>query len=126
MKYLIILMLFSLLILPMRTLGGKDSPGTSISGFKAQSLYRAVKLNWRVTIPFEREVLFQILRSDSFVEGPYEEIATVSYAKRKRKYTYLDKGPGSESTYYYKLVVKGADETYGPVAARPYFSPPAT
>jgi hypothetical protein len=96
----------SLLILPVETLADRDSPGTSISGFKAQSLYRAVKLNWKVKTPFKNEVSFQILRSDSFVEGPYEEIAIVSYDRRKRKYTYLDKSPGSESTYYYKLLVK--------------------
>jgi hypothetical protein len=110
----------------MRTSADKDSPGTSVSDFKAQSLYRAVKLNWKVKNPFKKEVIFQILRSDSFVEGPYEEIAALPYDKRKRTFTYLDKSPGSESTYYYKLVVKGADETCGPVAARPYFSPPAT
>jgi len=126
MKYRLILILSSLLILPIGTSVGKDSQGVSVSDFKAQSLYRAVKLNWKVKTPFEKEVIFQILRSDSFVEGPYEEIATVPYDKRKRKYTYLDKSLGSESKYYYKLIVKGAEETYGPVAARPYFSPPAT
>ena len=115
-----------LLTLPVGTFAGDDSPGASVSGFKAQSLYRAVKLNWRVKTPFKNEVSFQILRSDTFVEGPYEEIATVPYDKRKGKYIYLDKSLGSESKYYYKLVVKGADETYGPIPARPYFSPPAT
>jgi hypothetical protein len=109
-KHLATLIMFSLLILPARTLADKDSGGASISDFKAQSLYRAVKLNWKVKIPFKKEVFFQLLRSD----------------KRKRKYTYLDKSLGSESKYYYKLIVKGAEETYGPVAARPYFSPPAT
>jgi hypothetical protein len=118
--------MFSLLILPVKALPDKDSPGASISGFKVQSLYRAVKLNWKVKTPFKNEVIFQILRSDSFIEGPYEEIAAVPYDKRKRKYTYLDRSLGSESKYYYKLIVKGAEETYGPVAARPYFSPPAT
>ena len=125
-KHLVTLIMFSLLISPVKALPDKDSPGASISDFKTQSLYRAVKLNWKVKIPFKKEVFFQILRSDSFIEGPYKEIATVPYDKRKRKYTYLDKSLGSESKYYYKLIVKGAEETYGPVAARPYFSPPAT
>jgi hypothetical protein len=126
MKYLCIPIMMILLILPPEIFAGDDSLGASVSVFKAQSLYRAVKLNWRVKTPFKNEVSFQILRSDTFVEGPYEEIATVPYDKRKGKYIYLDKSLGSESKYYYKLVVKGADETYGPIPARPYFSPPAT
>jgi hypothetical protein len=71
-------------------------------------------------------VIFQLLRSDSFVEGPYEEVATVAYDQNKKAYDYLDKSLGSESKFYYKLIIKGTGETYGPVAARPYFSPPAT
>ncbi|MFX0201872.1 MAG: hypothetical protein ACFFCW_37660 [Candidatus Hodarchaeota archaeon] len=99
MKYLAIPILSSLLILPIGTSAGKDSQGASVSNFKARSVYRAVKLNWKVKTPFKKEVLFQILRTDSFVEGPYEEIVNVPYDKRKRKHTYLDKSTGSESTY---------------------------
>jgi hypothetical protein len=126
MKYPCIAIMMILLTIPVRTFAGDDSPGASVSGFKAQSLYRAVKLNWTIKTPFKNEAGFQILRSDTFAEGPYEEIATIPYDKKKGKYTYLDKSLGSESKYYYKLVVKGADETYGPIPARPYFSPPAT
>jgi hypothetical protein len=126
MRYLFTAVMVSLLALPVGTFADKDSPGASISGFRAQSLYRAVELKWEVKAPFKNQVIFQILRSDSFVEGPYEEIATVPYDKSRRKYDYLDKSQGSESKYYYKLVVKGAEETYGPVPARPFFSPPAT
>jgi hypothetical protein len=105
---------------------GKTMADNSISDFKAQSLYRAVALSWVVQTPFKNEVVFQILRSDTFVDGPYEEVTTLPYDKNKKAYDYLDKSLGSESKYYYKLVIKGTDETYGPVAARPYFSPPAT
>lgn len=126
MKRLLAVILVSLFTFPVGTFAGKDSPDASISKFKAESLYRAVKLKWKVQIPFENEVVFRIVRSESFVEGPYEEIATVPYDKGKRKYEYLDKSLGSESNYYYKLIVKGTGETYGPVSARPFFSPPAT
>lgn len=104
----------------------KKSQGNSVSDFKAQSLYRAVALSWVVKSPFKNDVVFQITRSDSFVEGPYEVIASFPYDKNKNEYDYLDKSLGSESKFYYKLIVKGTEETYGPVAARPYFSPPAT
>jgi hypothetical protein len=123
MKHLCVIIAVSLLAFPMGTFADEDS---AVSAFKAQSLYRAVKLDWKVKTPFKNEVNFQILRSDGFAEGPYQEIATVPYDKGRRKYTYLDKSPGSESTYYYKLVIIGSGETYGPVSARPYFSPPAT
>ena len=104
----------------------EESGRASISDFKAQSVFRAVELKWRVITPYEKEVAFGILRSDSFAEGPYEEIATVPYNKENTEYSYYDKGVPSESTYYYKLVVIGGGETYGPVSARPSFSLPAT
>ena len=104
----------------------KKSQGNSVSDFKAQSLYRAVALSWVIKTPFESEVVFQITRSDTFIEGPYEVIATISYDQNKKAYEYLDKSLGSESKFYYKLIVEGTQESYGPVAARPYFSPPAT
>ena len=104
----------------------KDIGGASISDFKAQSVFRAAELKWKVVTPYEKEVSFQILRSDSFAEGPYEEIATVPYNKENTDYLYYDKAVPSESTYYYKLIVIGGGETYGPVSARPFFSLPAT
>ncbi len=123
----IVVALLAIMTLPvMATSGDKDSGGTSISDFKAQSLHRAVELKWTVKIPFKKGVTFQILRSDYFVEGPYEKIATIPYVKEDIEYTYFDKSMRSESRYYYKLVVIGGGETYGPVAARPFFSIPST
>jgi hypothetical protein len=104
----------------------KDSGDASISDFKAQPVFRAVRLNWKVKTPFKREVTFQLVRSDSFAEGPYEEIGTIPYNRENREYTYLDKSLPSESTYYYKLVVIGGGKAYGPISARPSFSLPAT
>jgi hypothetical protein len=130
MKHLCIAILVSLitiLALPVEIPSADQNSGSaSISDFKTQSLYRAVRLDWTVKSPFNEEVFFQILRSDSFVEGPYEEVAKLPYVKEKVNYIYYDKSIGTESKYYYKLVVTGAGETCGPVAARPYFSPPTT
>ncbi len=130
MRHCLLVIVVSLLalitVLPEAMSTDKNSPGASIWDFKAQSLYRAVKLNWMVKAPLKKGSVFQILRSDGFVEGPYEKIANVPHDEGKGKYTYLDKSPGVESTYYYKLVVMETGETYGPISARPYFSPPAT
>ena len=130
MKHLftiIVVVLVTIATLPaMAASADKGSEGTSISDFKAQSVFRAVELQWKVVTPYKKEIGFQILRSDSFAEGPYEEIATVPYNKENTDYLYYDKAVPSESTYYYKLVVIGGGETYGPVSARPFFSLPST
>ncbi|SPJ15900.1 hypothetical protein SBDP2_620004 [Syntrophobacter sp. SbD2] len=44
----------------------------------------------------------------------------------KNAYDYVDKSVGSESKYYYKLVIKETGESFGPIFIRPFFSPPAT
>lgn len=130
MKHLliaIVILLMTIITLPVEISSADEhNESASISDFKTQSLYRTVKLNWTVKAPFKKEVVFQIIRSDSFVEGPYEEIAKLPYVNEQVNYTYFDKSMGTESKYYYKLVVIGAGETCGPVAARPYFSPPTT
>jgi hypothetical protein len=128
MKHLFTIMVVALVTtLPaMAASTDEGSEGASISDFKAQSVFRAVELKWKVVTPYKKEVSFQILRSDSFAEGPYEEIATVPYNNENNDYSYYDKAVPSESTYYYKLVVIGGGETYGPVSARPFFSLPAT
>ncbi len=123
----IVVTLLAIITLPaMATSGDKGSGGTSITDFKAYPLHRAVELKWTVKNPFKKGVTFQILRSDSFVEGPYEKIAAIPYVKEDIEYTYFDKKMRRESKYYYKLVVIGGGETYGPVAARPFFSLPST
>ena len=130
MKHLLIAIVVSLITLFALPIeipsAGKNNESASITDFKTQSLYRAVKLNWTVKTHFKKEVVFQILRSDSFVEGPYDEVAKIPWIKEKVNYTYFDKSIGTESKYYYKLVLIGVGETCGPVAARPYFSPPTT
>ena len=68
----------------------------------------------------------QILRADTFEEGPYKELEVVNLVPGKSAYEYVDKSMGSESKYYYKLVIKETGESFGPIAARPFFSPPAT
>jgi len=103
-----------------------DSGDASISDFKAYPLYRSVKLKWKVKTPLKKGVTFQIIRSDSFVEGPYEEIATIPYVKEKKRYTYIDKKFRGESDFFYKLDVTGAGKTYGPISSRPTFSRPST
>ena len=98
----------------------------TVTDFKAQPLYRAASLTWKVRKQLAQPFTFQILRSDTFVEGPYTEIAAFQSTPAKASYEYVDKNVGTEAKYYYKLIIKETGEALGPVPTRPYFSPPAT
>jgi hypothetical protein len=99
---------------------------SAIADFKVQPLYRAAKLTWKTSEGLKKEISVQILRAETFEEGPYKELETVKLTPDKTAYDYIDKTVGSESKYYYKLVVKETGESAGPVVTRPFFSPPAT
>jgi len=98
----------------------------TILDFKVQALYRAAKLTWRVKEGFKTELAFHILRADTFEEGPYKEVDVVNLTLGKSIYEYVDKSMGAEAKYYYKLLIKETEESFGPIPTRPYFSPPAT
>lgn len=121
-----LLLLACLLLLSPPVVRAQQKPEPIVTDFKAQPLYRAASLTWKVQGRFERPVTFQILRSDTFVEGPYTEIAVLQSTPAKASYEYVDKSVGTEAKYYYKLIIKETGEALGPIPTRPYFSPPAT
>jgi len=98
----------------------------TVVDFKVQALYRAAMLTWKTKDGLKSPVAVQIFRADTFEEGPYQEVETVSLTPGKKTYEYVDKSMGAESKYYYKLVIKETNESFGPIPTRPYFSPPAT
>ncbi len=104
---------------------GERPSDAPVTDFKAQPLYRAVSLRWKVTAP-EQRLTVQIARADTFADGPYTEVATVPSAAGKTSYEYVDRSVGTEAKYFYRLHVKETGQTVGPISTRPYFSPPAT
>jgi hypothetical protein len=118
------LILFSSLLIPEVIWSQKADP--TVVDFKVQALYRAAMLTWKVNDGLKSPVAVQIFRADTFEEGPYQEVETVSLAPGKKTYEYVDKSMGAESKYYYKLVIKETNESFGPIPTRPFFSPPAT
>ncbi len=98
----------------------------TIVDFKVQALYRSAMLTWKVKDDLKNPVAVQIFRADTFEEGPYQQVETVSLTPGKKTYEYVDKSMGAESKYYYKLVIKETNESFGPLPTRPFFSPPAT
>lgn len=99
---------------------------TVVTDFKAQPLYRAADLTWKVRATGGRPMTFQIVRADTFADGPYTEVAVVESIPGKSAYHYVDRSVGAEARYHYKLVIKETGQTFGPISTRPYFSPPAT
>jgi hypothetical protein len=118
------LILAVIFLIPEITRAQKADP--TILDFKVQALYRAAKLTWKVKEGFKSGMSVQILRADTFEEGPYKEVEVVNLSPGKNVYEYVDKSMGSEAKYYYKLMIKETDESFGPIPTRPYFSPPAT
>lgn len=118
------LFFFVTLLGPQVTMSQKADP--TIVDFKVQALYRAAKLTWKTSDSLKDQLSVQILRAETFEEGPYQEVDTISLLPGKNAYEYVDKTMGAESKYYYKLVIKQTGEFFGPIPTRPYFSPPAT
>ncbi len=122
--YLSALAIVSALLCPPEYAARAADP--TIVDFKIQALYRAAKLTWKTKDGLKAQLSAQVLRAESFEEGPYKEVEVISLIPGKNTYEYVDKSMGVESKYYYKLFVKETNEYFGPIAARPYFSPPAT
>jgi hypothetical protein len=112
------------LFVPPVALSQKASP--TILDFRIQAMYRAAKLTWKVKGDLKNEMAVQILRADTFEDAAYNEAGVVKIIPGKSSYEYIDKSMGAEAKYYYKLIIKETDETFGPLSTRPYFSPPAT
>jgi hypothetical protein len=122
-KYLIFFAIFTLLI---PSVGLPQRAETTIGDFRVQAEFRAAKLTWKANGDLKEEIAVQVLRADTSEDGPYKEVAVVEITPGKQEYEYVDKSMRAETKYYYKLVVKETNESLGPIAARPFFSPPAT
>lgn len=118
------LILFLNLFIPKPTWCQKAEP--TITDFKIQAMYRSAMLTWKVNGDMKAPIAVQILRADTFEDGPYQEVEIVSLTPGKDFYEYIDKTMGAESKYYYKIVIKETNESFGPIPTRPFFSPPAT
>jgi len=120
----LILLFVILLTIPDGSWPQKADP--PIMSFKVEALYRAAKLTWKAKGELKNEIAVQVMRADTFEDGPYNEVGVVKITPGKTSYEYIDKSMGAEAKYYYKLIIKETNETIGPLPTRPYFSPPAT
>ena len=106
--------------------GESPSQSSTFTDFKVDALYRAAKVSWKTAGDPKGEMSVQIMRADTFEDGPYQEVGVVKITPGKSSYEYIDKSMGAEAKYYYKLMIKETNESIGPKPTRPFFSPPAT
>jgi hypothetical protein len=106
--------------------GESPSQSSTFADFRVDALYRAAKLSWKTAGDPKGEMSVQIMRADTFEDGPYKEVGVVKITPGKSSYEYIDKSMGAEAKYYYKLTIKETNESIGPKPTRPFFSPPAT
>ncbi len=120
--------LFAVLIFAVFLIVTGESPSQSptFADFKVEALYRAAKVSWKTAGDPKSEMSVQIMRADTFEDGPYQEVGAVKITPGKSTYEYIDKSMGAEAKYYYKLMIKETNESIGPKPTRPFFSPPAT
>ena len=120
--------LFAILIFTVFLIvpGESASQSSTFADFRVDALYRAAKVSWKTAGDSKGEMSVQIMRADTFEDGPYQEVGVVKITPGKSSYEYIDKSMGSEAKYFYKLILKETNESIGPKPTRPFFSPPAT
>ena len=104
------------LLLPMT---GFSQTHIAVSDFTVLGWFRAVKLTWNASAPEGAVGIFEIYRSDK-ENGPYTFIQEVQLGDKQfidvitKTYSFLDKKLETGHSYYYKLALRGTDQTFGP------------
>lgn len=103
----------------------KDQEAT-ISEFKVQGRYRAVRLIWEAGISEKEQRTFEIYRSMVRPDGEYTLVTSIKGTPGVTKYEYIDKTVPVEENYFYRIEIPETKEVFGPLQARPPFSAPST
>jgi hypothetical protein len=98
----------------------------TISEFRAQARYRAVRLTWEARIPEKGQMTFEVYRSMASPDGEYTLVTSINGTPEAKRYEYIDKAIPVEENYFYKIKIPETKETFGPLQARPPFSTPTT
>lgn len=99
---------------------GFSQTGVRVSDFKVMDWFKSVKLIWRATAPEGSDGIFEIYRSDK-EDGRYVLVQEIKLGDRKfidvitKTYVFYDKKLKVGRRYYYKLILRGADQAFGPL-----------
>jgi len=98
----------------------------TISEFRAQARYKAVRLTWEARISETEPLTFEIYRSMMRPDGEYTLVTSIKGTPEVTRYEYVDKTVPVEENYFYKIEIPETKEVFGPLRARPPFSLPST
>jgi len=91
----------------------------TVSDFTVLDWFRAVKLTWNASAREGAQGVFEIYRSDK-EKGPYILVQEIQLGDKQfidvitKTYLFLDKKVETGHRYYYKLALRGTDQTFGP------------
>ena len=98
----------------------------TISEFRAQPRYKAVRLTWEARIGGKDQLTFEIYRSMVRPDGDYTLVRSINGRPEVERYRYIDRALPVEENYFYKIQIPQTKETFGPLQVRPPFSLPST
>jgi hypothetical protein len=105
--------------------------GIVISDFEVSDWFRSVRVLWKAVAPDGAEGFFDIYRSEQ-EEGPYTLVQEIRlgdkkfYNAIKKAYIFYDKQLKVGGRYFYKLVLRGTDDVFGPSQGLASGAPPGT
>ena len=119
-----------LTVLSPETLSAADAEekakDATLSEFRAQAIYRAVRLTWEARISEKGQMTFEVYRSMANPDGEYTLLTSINGTPEVTRYEYIDKAIPVEENYFYKIKILETKEAFGPLQARPPFSRPST
>jgi len=119
-----------LTVLSPETLSAADTEEkvkeATLSEFRVQARYRAVRLTWEARISEKGQLTFHVYRSMAKPDGDYTLVVSINGTPEVTRYEYVDKTVPVEENYFYKIEIPETKEAFGPLQARPPFSAPST
>ncbi len=122
------LMLALIALLPT---AGFSQSDITVSDFTVLDWFKAVKLTWKASAPEGTEGVFEVYRSDKEI-GPYALVQEIRLGDKEfidvitKNYSFLDKKVEPGRRYWYKLALRGANQTFGPFQGLASGAPPGT
>jgi len=102
-----------------------------ISDFVVTDWFRSVRVTWKAAAPTDADGTFEIYRSEQEA-GPYILVQEIRLGDKKyidvikKAYVFYDKQLKVGGRYYYKLVLHGSDDVFGPAQGLASGAPPGT
>ncbi|MDH7500877.1 MAG: hypothetical protein QHH30_10915 [candidate division NC10 bacterium] len=110
---------------------GFSQDQVTVSDFRVLDWFKAVKLTWKASAPEGATGTFEIYRSDKET-GPYKLVQEIQWGDKQfidvitKDYSFLDTKLEAGRSYFYKLALRGTDQSFGPFRGLASGAPPGT